>query len=95
MADVNGTVNDALNSPHNSSHGQTILIAAVGVAILYLANKFATGKTRDPREPPIISPGIPFIGHLVGMVSLLSRLLECMLTFNQARHQAEYWISLR
>jgi hypothetical protein len=39
----------------------------VAVALAYLV----VGPPRiDPKEPPILRPRIPFVGHLVGLISL-------------------------
>ncbi|KAK4201355.1 putative cytochrome P450 E-class, group IV [Triangularia verruculosa] len=47
-------------------------IAAVLLAILI--NTLTTPRQVDPREPPLLKPTIPFIGHIIGLI----------------RHQAEY-----
>lgn len=36
-------------------------VAALGFVVYH-------GTRRDPREPPLMSPVIPFIGHLLGQV---------------------------
>ncbi|KAK0666039.1 putative cytochrome P450 E-class, group IV [Cercophora samala] len=47
-------------------------IAAVLIAVLI--NTLATPKRADPREPPLLKPIIPFVGHIIGLI----------------RHQADY-----
>jgi len=69
MAKFNGTESsgDALNT-QTSNHSQTFLIATAIIGILFLANRLLLTKARDPREPPLISPKIPFIGHIINLV---------------------------
>jgi hypothetical protein len=42
----------------------SIAVALVTVLILY----FAVGGKADEREPPSVQPGIPFIGHALGLM---------------------------
>jgi lipid-A-disaccharide synthase-like uncharacterized protein len=44
-----------------------ILIVGLLLVGLHYCVQFLTTK-HDPREPPLISPKIPFIGHLVGLL---------------------------
>jgi hypothetical protein len=37
------------------------------VAALFLFTALSTPRL-DPREPPILKPTIPFIGHIIGMI---------------------------
>jgi cytochrome P450 len=48
-------------------------------AILGLLLLFALSPRVDPREPPLVKPSIPLIGHILGLM----------------RHQAQYHISLQ
>lgn len=46
------------------------LLAACGLAaalIVFLVNAFHFKV--DPREPPVISPRIPLVGHIIGMLT--------------------------
>lgn len=43
---------------------QVLILGAVA-ALGYVVYQ---GSRRDPREPPLVSGGIPFIGHLLGQV---------------------------
>ncbi len=44
-----------------------ILLIFVPVTCYFLLN-WLLCLSQDPREPPLIRPGIPLIGHLVGMI---------------------------
>ena len=49
-------------------NGRTALAGfALAVLFAFLASNFFRLKT-DPREPPVIYPRIPFIGHIIGLV---------------------------
>ncbi|KAK0701194.1 cytochrome P450 [Apiosordaria backusii] len=52
-------------------------IAAVILAIMI--NALATPRKADPREPPLLKPTIPFVGHAIGFI----------------RHQARYHYTLQ
>ncbi|KAL2140136.1 hypothetical protein VTI28DRAFT_4218 [Corynascus sepedonium] len=52
---------------------------AIAVSISLLFTFHALGPRVDPREPPLLKPRIPFIGHIVAMM----------------RHQAQFHISLQ
>lgn len=47
-----------------TAHGIGIATAVVFLSLLY---KFSSPQM-DPREPPVLKPGIPLVGHLVGLV---------------------------
>lgn len=68
MANAPTAENTGPNSS-SSSHGQTLVIAGVVIALLFVVNKISTSKARDPREPILISPRIPVVGHILGLVS--------------------------
>ncbi|KAF2727280.1 cytochrome P450 [Polyplosphaeria fusca] len=45
------------------------LVIAIGLAVVCGAFLFALARPKiDPREPPVVSSPIPFVGHLVGMM---------------------------
>lgn len=58
-------------------------LAAAAVAAVILAifiNTLATPKRADPREPPLLTPTIPFIGHIIGLIRYQAdyhRILYC------------------
>ncbi|KAK4244311.1 cytochrome P450 [Corynascus novoguineensis] len=52
---------------------------AIAVSIALLFTLHALGPRVDPREPPLLKPRIPFIGHIVSMM----------------RHQTQFHISLQ
>lgn len=46
--------------------------AVVAIASLAIAIAFLSSVLRmkvDPREPPIVHPKVPFLGHIVGMLT--------------------------
>ncbi|KAL6355413.1 hypothetical protein LRP88_11002 [Fusarium phalaenopsidis] len=45
-----------------------VLTAAIIIPLLFVGLKKLLYPTFDPREPPILRPRIPFIGHIVGMI---------------------------
>jgi hypothetical protein len=53
-------------SPTTGSYG-LVLAAAITLLVVYLV-RFPVRM--DPQEPPILRPRIPFIGHLLGLISL-------------------------
>ena len=42
-----------------------VALAAVGGALIFLDYFF--GFKSDPKEPPVISPTIPWVGHIIGL----------------------------
>ena len=59
-----------LNAPGFASEGfqlsVVIAVLVVSATLLYLV----VLPGRDPREPPILRPTIPIIGHLIGLIRL-------------------------
>ncbi|KAI1801494.1 cytochrome P450 [Daldinia bambusicola] len=55
------------------SAGTTALVA--GITIFFLAHHLSSRKL-DPREPPVLAPAIPVIGHLLGMALLGGRYIK-------------------
>lgn len=53
-------------SPTTSSYG---LVIAVAITLM-LAYLVRFPVRMDPKEPPILRPRIPFIGHLIGLIWL-------------------------
>ena len=77
---TNGTVgNFSIFTPYGLDTMQ-ILPVTIVVITVFLAFLIRTLSPRiDPREPPLVKPRIPLIGHIIGMM----------------RHQAEYHIMLQ
>ena len=48
------------------SFGSPSMLAVAGVTALATIAAWTLSK-HDPREPPLASPGIPLIGHMIGM----------------------------
>lgn len=44
-----------------------LLILAITIPIFYLFRHFLTPK-HDQTEPPIVSPNIPVVGHIIGLM---------------------------
>ncbi|OHF00841.1 hypothetical protein CORC01_03915 [Colletotrichum orchidophilum] len=42
------------------------LLAAI-LVILYLAYLIRSPVTMDPKEPPLVRPAVPFVGHIIGL----------------------------
>ncbi|KAK4665407.1 hypothetical protein QC763_0062110 [Podospora pseudopauciseta] len=51
-----------------------IAVAIAAIILAVFINTLATPRRADPREPPLLKPTIPFIGHIIGLI----------------RHQADY-----
>ena len=53
-----------------SSHGKANIAVILGgiIALSFLINVLATPRL-DPREPPLLKPSIPLIGHIIGIIS--------------------------
>ncbi|KAI1650849.1 cytochrome P450 [Daldinia loculata] len=62
------------------SAGTTAIVAAITV---YLIAHQLSSRKLDPREPPIIAPAIPLIGHLLGMALLGGRYIKNLGIRNQ------------
>ncbi|KAF7360339.1 Cytochrome P450 [Mycena venus] len=50
--------------------------AIMAFSTLFIAARQLSARKLDPREPPIVSPAIPFIGHLLGMAFYGGRYLK-------------------
>jgi hypothetical protein len=46
--------------------GSSVGLGVAGVTALVSFVAWTLSK-HDPREPPLVSPGIPLIGHMIGM----------------------------
>lgn len=75
---VNHTTIEAGALSESSGKSQLYLILAILLGVLYLASKLWNSSTPDSREPALIHPKIPIIGHAIGMMM----------------HQAEYLSTL-
>ncbi|KAI0844455.1 cytochrome P450 [Daldinia vernicosa] len=53
--------------------GTTAIVAAI--TVYFIAHQLSSRKV-DPREPPVIAPTIPSIGHLLGMALLGGRYIK-------------------
>jgi hypothetical protein len=58
----NLTANLAMMSPT-----MLVLVLAVGMGIYGVLARLL-GNKQDPREPPLVSATIPYIGHVIGMM---------------------------
>lgn len=43
------------------------IIAALAIGIAFLSNVLRIKV--DPREPPVVHPKVPFLGHIIGMLT--------------------------
>ncbi|KAJ7823956.1 cytochrome P450 [Mycena olivaceomarginata] len=48
----------------------------VALSTLFIGARYLSSRKVDPREPPVVSPAIPFIGHLLGMAIYGGRYLK-------------------
>jgi hypothetical protein len=58
-----------LDQLHELFEGKYAMLAVVGLVV---ASAFALSKlgiAQDPREPPVLEPHIPFIGHVLGVLT--------------------------
>ncbi|KAF3054818.1 25-hydroxycholesterol 7-alpha-hydroxylase [Daldinia childiae] len=62
------------------SPGTTAIVAAI--TVYFIAYQLSSRKI-DPREPPVIAPAIPLIGHLLGMALLGGRYIKNLGIRNQ------------
>ena len=47
---------------------QSVFVVLAVVAVLYvLAERFMSIKL-DPKEPPMVAPKIPYVGHILGLI---------------------------
>ncbi|KAK4128071.1 hypothetical protein N657DRAFT_551291, partial [Parathielavia appendiculata] len=76
-------INGTSAVPTLTAHGlerMTTMPVAVAIAVILAALAFGALSPRlDPREPPLVKPGIPLVGHIIGLM----------------RHQAQYHINLQ
>ncbi|KAK4156579.1 cytochrome P450 [Chaetomidium leptoderma] len=75
---TNGGVLPALTARGLEMVTTTPVAIAIAIAVAYLVLHSLTPSI-DPREPPLLKPRIPLIGHIIGMM----------------RHQAHYHITLQ
>ena len=45
-----------------------LVMAMVAIGIIYLVLEHFLGISVDPKEPPLISSSIPYIGHVIGVL---------------------------
>lgn len=50
--------------------------ATVGLLTLLVALRYASSRRLDPREPVVLPPAIPFVGHVVGMALFGGRYIK-------------------
>ncbi|KAI8960458.1 cytochrome P450 [Daldinia sp. FL1419] len=62
------------------SSGTTAIVA--GITLYFIAYQISSRKI-DPREPPVIAPAVPLIGHLLGMALLGGRYIKNLGIRNQ------------
>lgn len=74
---VNHTL-EAIAGSESSGKSHFYLILAILLGVLFLVSRIWVSSTPDPREPSLILPKIPIIGHALGMMM----------------HQAEYLTSM-
>ena len=48
------------------------------VVIVYLSLVYLFGPNYDPREPPVISSLVPFVGHILGLLRYGQRYFEIL-----------------
>ena len=48
--------------------GSSLVWAVVGAVFVAIASAWFLRSKHDPREPPVIAPKIPVIGHVVGLI---------------------------
>ena len=70
---VNKTM-EAITGPESSGKGQFYFMLAIALGFVFLASKLLASAPADSREPPLINPKVPILGHALGMMM----------------HQAEY-----
>ena len=51
------------------------LLVVAGTFLAFVINRFLTIDF-DPREPPVIKPGIPYIGHILGIIRYGTKYFE-------------------
>jgi len=71
---VNNTL-EAIAGPESSGKSQFYLMLAIALGLVFLASKLLASAPADSREPPLIKPKVPILGHALGMMM----------------HQAEYF----
>lgn len=64
---VNHSV-EAMAASESSGKTQMYIILAVILCVSVLASKLWSSGTPDPREPSLIHPKIPILGHALGMM---------------------------
>jgi hypothetical protein len=57
--------------------GSTVAVVLLSI-ILLAAIRSYDGRKIDPREPPVIPPTIPYVGHLLGMLIYGSRYFKSL-----------------
>lgn len=69
MGELNDTVKAAWSST-SATQGQKYIFTGVFIAAIFLITKIWTKQDVDSREPVLIKPKIPFVGHIINMVRL-------------------------
>lgn len=53
-----------------------VIYVGLGLVGLAFIAQYATSKETDPREPPVLNPTIPFIGHIINLALYQMQYLE-------------------
>lgn len=56
----------------------TFVVASLLVVIVYVSLVYLFSPKYDPREPPVISSLIPYVGHIVGLLRYGQRYFEIL-----------------
>ena len=87
---VRSTRSTAKSSPAEASRSlpfQTnkFVITAAVIVLVGLLLKYLSTQRTDPREPPLVKPRIPLIGHLVGLIRYQNEYFTRLGYVNSAR----------
>jgi hypothetical protein len=55
-----------VGNPLSNVRAVLVVFGLVAAGVILLVRLF--GPKIDPREPPVVHPKIPFIGHIIGMM---------------------------
>ena len=53
-----------------------LMVLAITSGGLYLLLQYFLGSTHDLREPPVVKPIIPFVGHILGLMQYKLRYFD-------------------
>jgi hypothetical protein len=73
--ELNATIRDERGGPNMTAWTLTIPAFIAVVILLYWR---LLPSSLDPREPPLVTSKIPFIGHAIGMLRKQQRYLEAL-----------------